>query len=251
MQTIKIFYLGGPGCFEYVVSSLPHGADEWRVEIRGERPTNYNEVLDEELVEYANCRDEIEAVKRYINKYGPPDLIKQDDSNLLYADFLSSWRSRRRQFRETWDRMLGIEIKNEFTETFGKAFPELWKAQPPWERVTAEGHFRVAEHGLIFEANRHDSALVIKLLAVSAAGKLRKCLNPSCPYTPYFIADHGKTQYCSAECGKWGQRQAKLKYWRDNKQTTQDVSKPSFAQSEASTMKKIELRRKDGAQKTR
>jgi len=61
-------------------------------------------------------------------------------------------------------------------------------------------------------------ALVTKLLMVASTGKLRKCLNPQCPVTPYFVADHGKTQYCSEGCGRWGQRQAKLKYWRETHQ---------------------------------
>jgi len=113
--------------------------------------------------------------------------------------------------------MLGLEVKNDFTETYGKYFPELWKAQAPWVKAQAEGEFMLTDRGLVFLAKTHYMALVIKLLGVAVAGKLRKCLNPGCLYTPYFIADHGKTQYCSPECGAWGQRQAKLKYWHQNK----------------------------------
>jgi hypothetical protein len=251
VQTTRIFHLGGAGRFEYVVSSLPHGSDNWRMVVRGKRPTKPSEVLDEELVEYANCRDEIEAVKRYINKYGPPYLIEGEDKELLYADTLGRWRTSQRQFRESWDRMLGLEIKNDFTETYGKGFPELWKAQAPWVKAQAEGEFQLTDRGLLFLAKTHFMALVIKLLAVSATGKLRKCLNPSCPNTPYFIADHGKVQYCSEECGKWGQRQAKLKYWHENKQTTRKVSKPNSAQVKGGPPSKTGRRLKDVTKKAR
>ena len=246
MQTTRIFHLAGAGRFEYVVHSMPHHPGNWRFEIRGKRPTEPSEVLHEELVEYANCRDEIEAVKRYINKYGPPYLTEREDDNLLYADTLGRWRTLQRQFRESWDRMLGLEIKNDFTETFGKGFPELGEAQAPWEKAQAEGEFRLTDRGLIFLAKTHYMALVIKLLGISAAGKLRKCLNPHCPSTPYFIADHGKTQYCSVECGMWGQRQAKLKYWHGSKRT-----KPTSAQAKGGPLKKTERRKKDGSQKAR
>ena len=243
MQTTGIFHLGGAGRFEYVVSSLPHGSDNWRVEIRGERPTKPSEVMEKELVEYANCRDEIEAVKRYIDKYGPPYLSEREAESLLYADTLGRWRTLQRQFRESWDRKLGLEIKNDFTETYGKHFPELWKAQPPWVKAQAEGEFRLTDRGLVFLARTHYMALVIKLLAVSASGKLRKCLNPSCPYTPYFIADHGKTQYCSAECGKWGQRQAKLKYWpREQAKTSGKGSKRTSGHAKGGPPKTVELK---------
>jgi len=251
VQITRIFHLGGAGHFEYVVSSLRRGCDDWRVEVRGKRPTAHSEVLDEELVEYANCRDEIEAVKRYINKYGPPFLVERGDDDLLYADTLGRWRTLQRQFRESWDRMLGLEIKNDFTETYGKGFPELWKAQAPWVKAQAEGEFRLTDRGLIFEAKTHYMALVIKLLAVAATGKLRKCLNPRCPYTPYFIADHGKTQYCGEDCGNWGQRQAKLRYWHEKKRTMRKVSKPTTAQAKNGPIKKTKQRRKDGAHKTR
>ena len=251
MQTTRIFHLGGAGRFEYIVSSLRKGFDDWRVEIRGNRPTSHSEVVDEELVEYANCRDEIEAVKRYINKYGPPYLIERENDDLLYADTLGSWRRTQRQFRESWERMLGLEIKNDFTEKYGKGFPELWKAQAPWVRVQAEGEFRATDRGIIFEARTHYMALLIKLLAVSATGKLRKCLNPRCPYTPYFIAGHGKSQYCSSECSGWGQRKSKLKYWHERKQTMEKVSEPSTAQAKVGPRSKTERRSSNGTKKAR
>jgi len=237
---MKICHLGGPGRFEYTVTSLPDGSDNWLVRIRGERPAQVTEVTEKELVEYANCREEIEAVKRYISRFGPPYLLDRKGEEFLYAETLGRWRASQVHFQMIWDRILGIEVRNYFTETFGKGFPELWKPQEPLKAVQAEGEFQLADGGLIFQAKTHYMALVIKLMAVSVAGKLRKCLNPGCTNTPYFIADHGKVQYCSEECGAWGQRKAKLKYWHEHQQGKRTVSKRTSLQAKSGIPNKIE-----------
>lgn len=248
MQSIRIYHLGRVGRFEYVITSLPDGSDNWVMKIRGKRPTEISEVRDEELVEFANCRDEIEAVKRYINKYGPPFLIDPERQGFLHADMRGRWKALLLQFRMYWDRMLGLEIKNTFTETCGKGFPELWQPQEPWMKAEAKGEFQISDCGLIFLAETHYMALGIKLLAVAATGKLRKCLNPNCSLTPYFIATHGKIQYCSEACGQWGQRQAKLKYWHENKQEKQQKPKPTTLRTKGGAQNKPGRRRKDGTQ---
>lgn len=250
-QEIKLCYLGGPGRFDYVVTSVPEGSDNWLIRVRGERPTQATAVTDEDLIEYANCRAEIEAVQRYINRFGPPFLIEPKGEEFLYAETLGRWRALQLQFRHTWCRILGIEVRDSFTETFGKDFPDIWKAQEPWRRVPAHGEFQLVDGDLIFLAETHFVALVIKLLVTSAAGKLRKCLNPDCSNTPYFIAEHGKTQYCCEECGKWGQRQAKLKYWHENKQRYRKQSKSASAQARSNSLDANKRRRKDGTQKAR
>lgn len=251
MQSIRICHLGGAGRFEYVVTSLPDGSDNWHIKVRGKRPAEISEVQGEELVEFANCRNEIEAVKRYINKYGPPFLIERKGEEFLYADTLGRWKSMLLQFRMYWDRMLGLGIKNTFTETCGKGFPELWQPQEPWREAQAVGKFQISDRGLIFLAETHYAALVTKLLAVAATGKLRKCLKPNCSITPYFIATHGKIQYCSDECSQWGQRQAKLKYWHENKPEKQQEPNPSTVRTKGGTQNKLGRRRQDGTQKAR
>jgi hypothetical protein len=116
-----------------------------------------------------------------------------------------------------WDRMMGVEVRNEFTEKYGRDFPHLWQAQSPLRAAEAKGVFRLARAGPTFVAETLYMGMIAKLLMVANTGKLRRCLNPDCNLTRYFIAAHGKSQYCSEECGKWGQRKAKLKYWREKK----------------------------------
>ena len=45
--------------------------------------------------------------------------------------------------------------------------------------------------------------------------RLRKCARPDCPH-PYFVARHLKQNYCSEPCATWGQRQWKLKWWKEH-----------------------------------
>jgi hypothetical protein len=138
------------------------------------------------------------------------------------------------------------------TKGLGKYFPELWKPREPLKAVQAEGEFQVSGGGLIFQAKTHYMALVIKMLAVSVAGKLRKCSNPGCSNTPYFIAEHGKVQYCCQECGAWGQRKAKLKYWREKKQVGRTESKPESVQTQGHSADKNKRRgRKNVTEKAR
>jgi hypothetical protein len=172
-------------------------------------------VKSDELVEFANCKDTVEAVQRYIGRFGPPFLFSNPKDGIIYAALLGIWKGQQLQFCMTWDRMIGIEVKNEFTERFGRDFPERWKAQPPQKAVEAKGEFRLIDRKPVFVAENHYMALVAKLLTMAGTGKLRKCLHPDCVVTPYFIADHRKTQYCSEDCARWGQRQAKKKYWHE------------------------------------
>ena len=254
MQPIRICYLGGMSNLEYVVTFLPESSDNWLIRVRGRRPTLVTEIHDEELVEYANCRDDIEAVKRYINRFGPPYLAERVGEEYLFSETRGRWRSLQAGFRTIWNGMAGLGAANAFTEVpgYGIEFPGLWKDRRPWKRAPAEGEFQLTENGLIFLAKTHWGALITKLLLVSGTGKLRKCLNPNCPFSPFFIASHGKTQYCSAECGNWGQRHAKLKYWHEKQQGKRKPSqRTSSPQANGGKPNKIERRVKHVTKKTR
>jgi hypothetical protein len=232
---------------EYVVTFLPESSDNWLIRVRGQPPSEVIEIQDEELVEYANCRDEIEAVKRYINRFGPPYLAERPVDEYLYGETRGRWKSLQLDFRTIWEGMAGVGIGNAFTvvEDHGVEFPGLWESRRPWKKAQAEGEFQLTEDGLIFLAKTHWGGLIAKLLLVSAAGKLRKCLNPDCEFLPYFIATHGKVEYCSKVCGNWGQRQAKLRYWRESQQGKRKASEPKSAQGENLAPIKIERRRKN------
>lgn len=212
---ISICYRAAPGKYTFEATAAQRRPPEWLVKVQCKGPERDCEVSSESLVEYANCSDKVEEVQGFIQKFGPPFVFTRKDADCVYADTLGRWKSQRLHFCEIWDRMMGVEVENEFTKKIGGDFPQLWKAQLPWKAVEAKGVFRLANTGPIFVAETLYMGMVAKLLMVANTGKLRRCLNPDCSGTRYFIADHGKTQYCSEECGKWGQRKSKLNYWRE------------------------------------
>jgi hypothetical protein len=230
---ISICYRAAPGKYELEATAAQRRPPEWLLKVQRKGPERDCEVSAESLVEFANCTDEIEAVQAFIQKYGPPTIATRKDANCVYASTLGIWKSMRLNFCMTWDRTMGVDVKNEFTEKYGRDFPQLWKAQPPWRTVEAKGVFRLTDTGPIFLAETLYMGMVAKLLMVASTGKLRRCLNPDCAGTRYFIADHGKTQYCSQECGKLGQRKAKLKYWHEKHGT-----KTSATRSKSKTGRK-------------
>ncbi len=212
---ISICYRAAPGKYEFVASAAQRRPPEWHLKVTSKGAQRDCEVSAESLIAFANCSDEIEAVQAFIQRYGPPLVFTRKDAGCIYADTLGRWKSMRLDFCMIWDRLMGVEVRNEFTEKYGRDFPEVWKAQPPWKGAEAKGIFRLTGTGPIFVAETLYAGMVAKLLMVANTGKLRRCLNPDCTGTRYFIADHGKTQYCSEECGKWGQRKAKLNYWHE------------------------------------
>ena len=44
---------------------------------------------------------------------------------------------------------------------------------------------------------------------------LRRCANPSCQITPFFIADKQKRVHCSRECGSVSQSDYKKEWWKE------------------------------------
>ena len=210
---IAIYYRAAPGRYQFQAGKAS-GRPDWLLKVQCRGPERDCEVSAESLVEFANCSDEIEAVQAFIQSYGPPFTAERDKSNCIYSDTLGRWKALRLQFCMTWDRMTADEVRNGSVEKYGRDFPQLWKA------AEARGVFRLTGAGPIFVAETLYMGMVAKLLMVASIGKLRRCLNPDCALSRYFIADHGKTQYCSEECGKWGQRKSKLKYWHEKKNET-------------------------------
>jgi hypothetical protein len=47
---------------------------------------------------------------------------------------------------------------------------------------------------------------------------LKKCRNPECVQSPYFLASRGNQKYCSAVCAETGQSKSKSRWWDENGQ---------------------------------
>ena len=140
---IAIYYrAAAPGRYQFQAGKAS-GRPDWLLKVQCKGPERDCEVTAESLVEFANCSDEIEAVQKFIQSYGPPFTAARYKSKCIYSNTLGRWKALRLQFCMTWDRMMGVEVRNEFVEKYGRDFPELWKAQPPWKAAEASGIFHL------------------------------------------------------------------------------------------------------------
>jgi hypothetical protein len=169
----------------------------------------------EAVVEFANCLVEVDAVTRFTNRFGPLWITRTDKR---FSFRLLDWEAARRQFRWTWDRLLGLPTRDvEIPPMFKPIKKGLQRTADAIRRVdVTAGQFELtADRVMIFIADSLYQALVLKLLSLSEAGKLRRCARPDCDNLPYFIAEHGKQQFCGEKCSEWGQRLAKAAWWKE------------------------------------
>lgn len=104
----------------------------------------------------------------------------------------------------------------------------------------------------MFVADSLYHALVLKLLSLSKAKKLRRCRRPDCDRTPYFIADHGRQQYCSERCGAWGQQQLKKAWWeKHGEQWREKRSQAILSRMPRSEIRKSEASRQESRTKSK
>lgn len=109
-----------------------------------------------------------------------------------------------------------------------------------------------SEEGMVFVADSLYHALVLKLLSLSEAKKLRRCRRPDCDRTPYFIADHGRQQYCSERCGAWGQQQLKKAWWeKHGEQWREKRSQAILSRMPRSEIRKSEASRQESRTKSK
>ena len=199
--------------------------------------------------DFANCLLDINSVKRFTKRYGP--LWGEDQAHPgSFAFMLSQWIADRRNYRMMWDRLLGLEIAEDNLPVLPKDLLWLRDAQDPWKKVQTSGTFEITKLGLAYVADTLYSALLLKMLAVSVDGKLRRCAKPGCDQQIYFIAQHGKSRYCSEICAKWAQSEWKKEWWADKGQGYQ---RPKAAATGSTRLSPVAKKRgtKSGTQKAR
>ena len=189
----------------------------------------------EAIVEMANCRGDKDAVMRFTRRYGV--LVTAADGRFAFQ--LSDWRAMQRQFRCTWDGVLGLDsrFQNDVVPYFKEHAPHLFLN--PLKGVEAAGRFELTPKGLDFVTDSLYAALVLVLMAVHERGTLRHCAKPGCE-EPYFIAAHPRQRYCTEKCGAWAQAQAKSAWWKlKGKEWIEQkaVKQTSKARSKKSTKK--------------
>lgn len=83
-----------------------------------------------------------------------------------------------------------------------------------WEITRAGGSLAYRNKKLIYTAPTLFDLLALEIVTCPVERR-RKCARPDCQ-NPYFFAKHLRQNFCSDQCGVWGQRQSKLKWWREH-----------------------------------
>jgi hypothetical protein len=167
---------------------------------------------DSVLEEFANCLIDVKAVMRFTSLFGP---LGDRGPNDTFSFRLAQWAEQQRQFRMTWDRVIGLPLGERTLE----GIPDFVKQSMRQhlgeiQKVQADGEFELDEtRGLVYRARSLYGALALKLLCLKEHNKLRRCGRPDCDYLPYFIPGHGKQHYCNEKCAAWGQQQWKKAWW--------------------------------------
>jgi hypothetical protein len=82
-------------------------------------------------------------------------------------------------------------------------------------RLLELGQAEIRNRWLHFGCGSLFDFMLLELL--SNREKLRFCRRPGCAH-PYFIAQHGKEQYCSTDCANWAQSKWKKQWHQEQRQ---------------------------------
>jgi hypothetical protein len=152
-----------------------------------------------------------------------------DRGNLLAQRFANSPSDARSilKFTQRWSPILGnpydgrdgFQFTVESWAATQKAFQQLWRVV----QRTGSCPFQPVEPVVVeFVKGRpllqcQDLYTFMCFELMSNASKLRTCKRENCG-NPYFLAQHGKEQYCSIDCSNWAQSIWKKRWHEDRRQ---------------------------------
>jgi hypothetical protein len=155
-----------------------------------------------------------EAYDLFGKTYGP--LFHGDEPADCYrhaANFRQAWTAQEPHERE--------QVSRNLESIFNEQFPLGWGS--PGKDVV-QVNFGDEEFPITIRPRSLLDRLVLVLLTCE---HLSICANPECPEGKYFVAVHHKQQYCGYECANTRRKQAKLEWWKENRQGKQR-SKPTL-----------------------
>src|SRR6266852_3917770 len=159
----------------------------------------------------------------------------------LYQDYTDTdLRRTRDELRLLWNEYIPVELKEDDTlknpvptlSDYAQDLYEHWKWEQSGSRPTGEPvqQFvcamwlkKAGPSGLLVDWTNqrlrpNPKCLPIVLLwgCLQAADRLAYCHNPDCA-APFFFGKRKDQQYCSDECAAPAKREAKLRWWRENR----------------------------------
>jgi len=125
---------------------------------------------------------------------------------------------RRNRFTETFADLLPASgptnlYQLEVLQVFQSNLQSHWRETSPLYREA--GLMMLAGFQLLGAGEHLDGYSMVLMYAVKHAHLLRFCANPACR-EPYFVARRGSQIYCSPECAKPAQKEAKIKWWNEH-----------------------------------
>lgn len=154
-------------------------------------PLRYYGEKEKTLAErFANWRHEPKDIELFTRRYGP--LAGNLYTGLEFEFPVLGWLGSQQEFRAFW-RLL------------------VRDGAPGGYEPLAGNTIEIRNRWLDFRCGDLWTFMSLELLRQPE--KLRVCLRPDCHH-PYFVAQHGKEQYCSTDCANWSQAQLK-KHWHE------------------------------------
>lgn len=174
-----------PICVEGVRLVGTSVAGKWTSNERRHYPERGTTVAER----YANCVCNPAEILRFTERFGPVALSQTSGP---FEFTISSWKQGQREFQKFWKVLVNIGAPKRYWPLDGNAV-------------------EISNRWLHFRCGTLWTFMTFELLRQPE--KVRLCLRPDCEH-PYFVAQHGREQYCSADCANWSQAQLK-KHWHE------------------------------------
>lgn len=183
-------------------------------EVRGrfsQSRTVEGEKLQDALMDFVNSGSDPKAVAHFVRRWGPLNsrwgTREERLPDVHFTEPMEEWRDAQSELRDRWGSRARI------AETTGVA------------RLSDIGAgFRFSDHDHFWPNLRRRGpaiqfgSLLRAMVVVFDLLPLRlckKCENPECKVTPFFIAATPRQRYCCESCAAYGQRKAKQAWWAE------------------------------------
>jgi hypothetical protein len=188
-----------------LLSELANMQDDGLRAFRRKWDCLYQRYTDRELLDF---RDELRLLW---DSVAPFELTQEKLRNQpvdVTVDLCSGVTAGQRALFEYWD-----EGPSHSGDSLEKTICEMWLGQEKSVLYVdwTPGHRRV-------RPDKRSLSASLTFACVHYAEHMGMCRNPDCP-SRYFIASRKNQRYCSPDCASPAKKEAKLKWWRENRGT--------------------------------
>ena len=184
-------------------------AGEWQKSPRVWTPASSPRSIAEELLnstEAVSIEDVPRAVVEFTKKYGPITVPFRSGGCFQFS--VPEWLSKRAELEATWRLVASAR----------RSVPAGGSSVKVW--MDKGEYFEFSAGRLRFRTTHLDTYVSLEIAAVPKS-RLRVCENRLNPLegckSPYFVASDLRKKYCSGICAAAAVREAKRRWWNDNR----------------------------------